>query len=109
VTSVEGQGSTFWFEIELPVVDAASPRMTQSSEESASGLLSEAELATGLDRLPADWVAALRQGAEEINVEAISSTIERIRDCDAGLADALAYLAKNFEYDRILALIQRTK
>ncbi|MCP4403491.1 MAG: response regulator [bacterium] len=62
-----------------------------------------------LAALPDEWVTNLKQGAEEVDVELLFSVIEQIRDRDATLADALARLAEDFEYDEILALIQQTK
>ena len=56
--------------------------------------------------LPAEWLAALKQAAEETDVEALFEVIEQIRERDAAVADALARLAEDFEYDEILALIQ---
>jgi hypothetical protein len=35
--------------------------------------------------------------------------IEDIRDVDAGIADALAPLARQFEYDTMLTVIQNAK
>jgi len=59
--------------------------------------------------LPAEWVADLKQGAEEVNVELLFSVIEQIRGRDAALADALARLVEDFAYDEILAVIQQTE
>jgi len=57
-------------------------------------------------RLPDEWTAQLRQGAEEVDIDQLSFVIEQIRGRDAALADALTRLAENFEYDKILALVQ---
>ena len=62
-----------------------------------------------LAALPAEWLADLKQGAEEIDPEMLSSVIEQIRGRDAALADALARLVEDFEYDEILTLIQQTR
>ncbi len=62
-----------------------------------------------LAELPADWLAALKQGAEETDVEVLFEVIEQIRDRDAAVADALALLVEDFEYDEILALIQHAE
>jgi CheY-like chemotaxis protein len=56
--------------------------------------------------LPAETLADLKQGAEEVDPELLSSVIEQIRAHDAALADVLARLVENFEYDEILDTIQ---
>ena len=67
VTSrTEGQGSTFYFDIELPVIkvltsQGASAPLT-TPEKSPDAGASSPPLP---GRLPADWIAALRQAAEE--------------------------------------------
>ena len=59
-----------------------------------------------LATLPAEWVAQLKKGAEDVDVELLSTIIEQIRGCDATLADTLAQLVEDFEYDKILVAIQ---
>jgi CheY-like chemotaxis protein len=66
----------------------------------------EAVTPEALAELPVEWLAAIKQGAEEVNVEALSFAIAQIREQNPTLADALTRLAENFEYDEILALIQ---
>ncbi len=61
----------------------------------------------GLTALPAEWLATLKLGAEEVDVKVLFEVIEQIRGRDAALADALAQLAHDFEYDEILAVIQQ--
>ncbi len=56
--------------------------------------------------LPAEWLATLKQGAEEVDVELLSAVIEQIRGHDPTLADALARLVEDFEYEEILTLIK---
>ena len=107
VTSTESQGSTFWFDVELPVLDATLsdvPQLSRSGD--ASGHPSRETLTTALAALPAKWPATLKQAAEEADVEALFEVIEHVRDRDAAVADTLAHLAEDFEYDEILALIR---
>jgi len=59
-----------------------------------------------LSALPTEWVADLKQGAEDVDVELLFSIIEQIRGHAAALADMLERLAEDFEYDEILALIR---
>ena len=51
--------------------------------------------------------ADLKQGVEEVHLELLSSVIRQIRGRDAALANALALLVEDFEYDEMLALIQQ--
>jgi hypothetical protein len=62
-----------------------------------------------LASLPAEWLDTLEQGARRADFILISNVIEKIRGHDAALADTLARLAEDFEYDGILALIQKLK
>ncbi len=59
--------------------------------------------------LPAEWLATLKQGAEEVDVELLSAVIEQIRGHDPTLADALARLVEDFEYEEILTLIKASE
>ena len=60
-----------------------------------------------LTALPAAWLSQLKQGVEEVDVQLLLSVIEQIREHDAAIADALAQLVENFEYDELLARIQQ--
>ncbi len=109
VTSTEGQGTTFWFDLELPVAETLASQRAPAS-------LTTPEEQSGFDEpipplptlLPADWIATLRQAAEETDIEALFEVIAQIRERAPGLADALARLAEDFEYDEILGLLQQT-
>jgi PAS domain S-box-containing protein len=109
VRSTEGQGSTFWFELELPVIEATGKQKPPLIYEAVSDHFSQATLASALGALPAEWAACLEQGAEEVDLDLLSSCIEQIRGRDAALADALTDLVEDFAYEDILALIQRAK
>ncbi len=61
-----------------------------------------------LATLPVEWLETLRQGARRADFILLSSVIEQIRGLDATLADALARLAEDFEYDEILELLQHS-
>jgi len=62
-----------------------------------------------LAALPAEWLAQLKQGAEEVDPDLLSSAVEQVRRRNAGLANALARLVEDFEYDEILVLVQETR
>jgi signal transduction histidine kinase/DNA-binding NarL/FixJ family response regulator len=72
------------------------------------GALSQPELVEELAALPADWLADLRQATIKADLNLILTLIDQIRGQDAALADALAGLANDFEYKRILALIEQS-
>jgi signal transduction histidine kinase/CheY-like chemotaxis protein len=56
--------------------------------------------------LPADWLASLEKGAIEGDLDLILSQIEQIRSQNDALANALASLAKKFQFKQLLTLIQ---
>ena len=105
VASTEGQGSTFRFDVELPVIEATGPEIPQSEQHDTFPALET--LTNALTALPAEWQAALEQAVEETDLEALFELIEQIHERHSGLADILARLAENFEYDRILTLTQQ--
>ena len=57
--------------------------------------------------LPDDLLAELRQAVIDLDVELIETVIGRIRRLNAPVADGLEDLAGDFQYDRLLALIQQ--
>jgi CheY-like chemotaxis protein len=58
--------------------------------------------------LPATWVAELEQATTRADLHLILSLIDQIRGRDTVLADALAEMAQNYEYKKILALIEQS-
>ncbi len=59
--------------------------------------------------IPAELIATLEDALEIADLEIVNKVIVKIRAYNISLADALAHLAKNFEYDEILALTQKTE
>ena len=57
--------------------------------------------------LPPTWVADLQQATTRADLHLILSLIDQIRGQNAVLADALAELAQNYEYKKILAWIEQ--
>jgi PAS domain S-box-containing protein len=68
----------------------------------AEDVLTPAALAV----LPADWLAELYQAAAQADVDLAFDLIERIREQDGSLADALAGLVAKFRFDIIVTLAQ---
>ncbi len=85
-------------------VYAEDHQAAKSEEQAAEQNMVTAE---ALAALPAEWLGHLKQGAEDVDVELLSSVIGQIRGHDAALADALTRLAEDFEYDEILTVIQQ--
>jgi CheY-like chemotaxis protein len=61
-----------------------------------------------LGELPPVWVADLQGATTRADLPQILSLAGQIRGQDAALADALAALAQNYEYKRILAWIEQS-
>jgi CheY-like chemotaxis protein len=65
--------------------------------------LTPATLAT----LPTDWVTDLKQATIKADLNLILSLTDHVREQNPALADALAEWARNFEYKKILALVEQ--
>ena len=65
----------------------------------------EAPTPETLAALPADWLASLEKATIECDLELILIQIDQIRDRDPSLGNALAELANEFQFNKILALI----
>ena len=102
VSSSGRQGSTFWFDLKLPVLKI--PEVRSSPETLADSSIPP--LAT---LLSAEWIATLKRAAEESDIETLFEVITHLRERNTELADTLKQLIDNFDYDTILALIQRTE
>jgi signal transduction histidine kinase/DNA-binding NarL/FixJ family response regulator len=81
--------------------EPAQPTAALTSE--TRDVLTLAALAT----LPPDWMTELQQATMKANLNQILTLIDQIREQDAALADALANLAQDFEYKKILNLIEQ--
>ena len=60
-----------------------------------------------LSALPPDWVTDLQQATMKANLNQILTIIDQIREQNAALAGALENLVHDFEYKKILALIEQ--
>jgi CheY-like chemotaxis protein len=56
--------------------------------------------------LPIELLASLEEATELSDMEMVNQVVAEIRSRNASLADVLARLADNFEYDKIFALLQ---
>ena len=56
--------------------------------------------------LPAAWRAELQQATVAADLDRMLALIDQLRSTDPTLADQLAELARNFNYDQILRLVQ---
>jgi CheY-like chemotaxis protein len=65
-----------------------------------------AGLATAIAGLPEDVVARLEEATVQGDLNQIESVIDRVSEGDGELADALSDLARDFDHDGILALIE---
>ena len=76
-----------------------------ASQEHLQGTpsLSPAALAS----LPADWLANFQQATVEGDLDLMLTLIEQIRQQNNHLADALASLANQFQFEELLALIEK--
>ena len=63
-------------------------------------------LTSGFASLDADLVNQLRQAIIDLDVETIEIYIDQIKNDNEPLANALACLAKNFQFEQLLALTQ---
>ena len=62
-----------------------------------------------LGALPHELLAALEQASMHGDTDRVESLVEDVRSIDAALADALALLAADFEHDKILRLIEKSR
>ena len=53
--------------------------------------------------LPDDLLAELKQATIDLNVDLIQAVIKRIHEVNTAVADGLADLANNYQYEKILA------
>ncbi|MGD8913988.1 MAG: response regulator [Candidatus Thiodiazotropha sp.] len=65
--------------------------------------------AKALAALPGEVLNALEQALARIDLDAVNHSIEEIRSLNSTLADALAPVARNLQFGKILQLIRSTK
>jgi len=84
------------------VYEKSQKSKVKSQKSQVENVLTLKTLAT----LPPDLPVNLERAIAQLDVEGIQQVIEEIRAHNAPLADALATLADDFEYDKILVLIR---
>jgi signal transduction histidine kinase/DNA-binding NarL/FixJ family response regulator len=92
------------FEYEDLPTGLLSSLVTQAPESADSP--AKRGLSTAMAALPRDVVASLEMATVRADVERIESVIAEVRDTDEDLAEALSDMARDFNHDRILALIR---
>lgn len=103
--STPGVGTRVQFTISAATLmpgtgDAAPPAATPASQDT---------LRAGLARLPLDLLASLEQAAQGARMAEVDRLIGQIKDQQAHVAQALADLASQFEYPRIVQIIQAAR
>jgi signal transduction histidine kinase/DNA-binding NarL/FixJ family response regulator len=76
-----------------------------SGTDAASGMMSNAELVSKLTALAENLRHELSQALQSLDHDYIVSVIEKIRDIDTALADALERHTDNFDYPAILTAL----
>ena len=79
----------------------------ESSKVADSRQFTQEDLQAAIAALPSELVDTLEEAAKFCDMMIMNEVLPEIRRHNAPLADALAQLADNFEYDEILTLIQR--
>jgi CheY-like chemotaxis protein len=79
----------------------------QPSLDTRHSTLDTALAPEALATLPEAWLATLEHGARETNTTLLFEVIEQIRTQNEAVAEELARLTNDFEYDMILALLQQ--
>ena len=69
----------------------------------------ECRTQAALKALPEEWLEGLQKGAHRADIMLINKVVEQIGERDRALANNLAKLAEDFEYDELLALIQKNE
>ncbi len=86
------------------IYEEAEGRKAEGEGEAAGDTLTSEALA----ELPDDLLAELRQAVVDLDVDLVESITGRIRSLNATVADELEDLADNFQYDKLLTLLQQS-
>ncbi|MGL6338426.1 MAG: ATP-binding protein, partial [Waterburya sp.] len=110
VSSTIGQGSLFKFQIPITVVQSQATLTVQQPVKNFNfSPETEEELATfDLTNMSTEWIRQLHQAAIAIDSDLISQLIKQIPATEPDLAAGLIKMLKNFEYDEMVELIERS-
>jgi hypothetical protein len=86
-------------------VEQAQPATAQPADAAAASR--ERLTPAALAALPAGWVADVQQATIKADLNLVLNLIDQIEGQNPALAAALADLAHNFEYEKILTLIEQ--
>ncbi len=78
-------------------------RSLEEANRRHADALSDTERAAAI---PAEWLARLRNAIAVTDIQAIDHALRDMRTIDPGLADTLAQLAYDFEYDKMTNLLE---
>jgi signal transduction histidine kinase len=110
VSSTIGQGSLFKFQIPITVVEHQATLTVQQPVKNFNfSPEQERKLATfDLTSMSTEWMKQLHQAAIAIDSDLISQLIKQIPPTEPDLAAGLIRMLKNFEYDEMVELIERS-
>ena len=110
VSSTIGQGSLFKFQIPITVAEhQATLTIQQPVKNFNFSPEQERKLATfDLTNMSTEWIKQLHQAAIAIDSELILQLIKQIPPTEPDLAAGLIRMLKNFEYDEMVELIERS-
>jgi signal transduction histidine kinase/CheY-like chemotaxis protein len=80
---------------------------TEQGAESRENYLEEILTPEALAEFPEDFLATLKQAVIDLDLDRIQTVIDQIRKLNASVAQALTDLADNFQFDKLLALVQK--
>jgi len=89
------------------VYEGERAQLTTAQPAEAAASLTDVLTPAALAALPADWLADLQQATIKADLSLILTLVDQIRQRDVVLADALADLAYDFEYKKIMTLIEQ--
>jgi hypothetical protein len=110
VSSRLGKGSLFKFQIPIAVVKhQATLTVQQPIKNFNFSPVKERELATfDFTNMSTEWIKQLHQAAIAVDSELILQLIKQIPPTEPDLAAGLIRMLKNFEYDEMVELIERS-
>ncbi len=117
VTSTPGQGTIFILTIPSPskslqddmhtVHEYSGETAPEPHQMSHASVITSETLSATIARLPQAWQTELRHAAETLDLEAVTSIIERIRPQDELLADALTRIVQQYQFNILQETFER--